>query len=193
MRRSRRRRRNRSPLILLVAIAVLAALVGVWLVGKGSSDSPGATSTTKARRSPVATPAKRVVHAPTRLAERVTGALPAALQDPAVAAIGGGRVLLLGGLTAADQSTDQILLANTRSARVIGHLPSARHDTAAVRLGRFAYVFGGGTASAQLDDIVRVDPASGSASLVAHLPAASSDSSAAAINSCVRNREAPFI
>ena len=119
--------------------------------------------------------------APTRLIERITGSLPAPLQDPSVAALPGGRALLLGGLTAADQSTDEILAASARGARVIGHLPSARHDTAAVALGRFAYVFGGGTATSQLDDIVRVDPASGAAALVAHLPASSSDSTAAAI------------
>ena len=93
----------------------------------------------------------------------------------------GGHALLLGGLTASDQSTDQIVLASARTARVIGRLPSARHDTAAATLGRFAYVFGGGTASSQLDDIVRVDPTSGASSLVAHLPAASSDSTASVI------------
>ena len=167
--------------MLLAAIVVLAVLGGAWLVASGSGDSRGARTTT-ARRPTSAVARKQVQRVPTRLAERVTGALPAALQDPSVAGLGGGRALLLGGLTAADQSTDQILVANARRARVIGHLPSARHDTAAAPLGRFVYVFGGGTASAQLDDIVRVDPASGSASLIAHLPAASSDSTAAAIN-----------
>ena len=98
-----------------------------------------------------------------------------------MAALSGGQALLLGGLTSADQSTDEIVVASAREARVIGRLPSARHDTAAVAIGRFAYVFGGGTASSQLDDIVRVDPKSGVAALVAHLPAASSDSTAAAI------------
>jgi YVTN family beta-propeller protein len=117
-----------------------------------------------------------------RLVEHGTGSLPAPLQDPSVASLPGGRALLLGGLTAADQSTDEIIEASAREARVLGHLPSARHDTAAVTIRRFAYVFGGGTATSQLDDIVRVDPASGAAALVAHLPAASSDSSAAAVH-----------
>ncbi len=167
----------------MLAVLGGAWLVGTRLVGTGSADSRGTHATTTTARRPTAVVArKQVQHTPTHLAERVTGALPAALQDPSVAGLGGGRALLLGGLTAADQSTDQILVANARGARVIGHLPSARHDTAAVRLGRFAYVFGGGTASAQLDDIVRVDPVSGSASLIAHLPATSSDSGAAAIN-----------
>jgi YVTN family beta-propeller protein len=122
-----------------------------------------------------------VPHKPTRLVEHLTGSLPAPLQDPSVAPLPGGRALLLGGLTASDQSTDEIVVTSVSKARVIGRLPSARHDTAAVALGRFAYVFGGGTASSQLDDIVRVDPASGAATVVAHLPAASSDSTAAAL------------
>jgi YVTN family beta-propeller protein len=161
---------------------MLAVLVGAaWLLGgRGSNQrSSGTTTTTPDSFTVVAR--KSVRRAPTRLAERVTGALPAPLQDPSVAPLSGGRALLLGGLTAADQSTDEILVAGARSARVIGHLPSARHDTAAVTLGRFSYVFGGGTPSSQLDDIVRVDPANGTSSIVAHLPAASSDSSAAAI------------
>ncbi len=98
-----------------------------------------------------------------------------------MAPLAGGRALLLGGLTASDQSTNEIIAASARTARVIGALPSARHDTAAVTIGRFAYVFGGGTASSQLDEIVRVDPRSGTSSVVAHLPAASSDSTAATV------------
>ena len=116
-----------------------------------------------------------------RLAESVTGSLGSPLQDPSSAELGGGRVLLLGGLTAADTSSDAVIVATAGGARQLGRLPSARHDTSAVRIGRFVYLFGGGTATAQLGDIVQVDPATGSSSLVAHLPALSSDSSAAAI------------
>ena len=92
-----------------------------------------------------------------------------------------GKVLLFGGLTAADTSTDQIVELGSSSGRVVGQLPSARHDTAAATIGRYAYVFGGGDGISQLDQIVRVDPVSGSASVVGKLPAASSDSSAATI------------
>ena len=107
-------------------------------------------------------------------------ALPAPLQDPAAAAAG-SRALLLGGLTAADASTGDILAATGAGARVIGTLPSARHDAAAVRLARFVYLFGGGTATSQLDEVVRVDPRSGRSTVVGRLPAASSDSAAAAV------------
>ena len=115
------------------------------------------------------------------LVERSTGTLPAPLQDPSAASLGARRVLLLGGLTAADSSADGVLLATPARARTIGTLPSARHDTAAVALGGSVYLFGGGTATAQLDEILRVDPASGRVSLAGRLPAASSDSAAAAI------------
>ena len=115
------------------------------------------------------------------LVEHATGALPAALQDASSASVGGGRVILLGGLTAADTSADSILVASASSGREVGRLASARHDTAAAAIGRFVYLFGGGDATSQIDEIVRVDPKSGQTSIVGHLPSASSDSSAAAI------------
>ena len=90
------------------------------------------------------------------LVERSTGTLPAPLQDPSAASLGARRVLLLGGLTAADSSADGVLLATPARARTIGTLPSARHDTAAVALGGSVYLFGGGTATAQLDEILRM-------------------------------------
>jgi YVTN family beta-propeller protein len=180
VRRSRRSRRRRSPFILAALILAGAALLGAWLIG-GRTDKPRSAATSTARQALTISSPKQVRRTRTKLVEHVTGALPAPLQDPSVAPQSGGRALLLGGLTAADQSTDEIIAATAHTARVVGHLPSARHDTAAVTLGRAAYVFGGGTASAQLDDIVRVDPASGASAVVAHLPTASSDSAAAAI------------
>jgi YVTN family beta-propeller protein len=102
------------------------------------------------------------------------------VQDAAAASIG-LHAILLGGLTASDTSTDEILAVTASGSRLIGRLPSARHDTAAAAIGRSVYLFGGGNGVAQLDDIVRVDPTTGQATVVGHLPAASSDSSAAAI------------
>ena len=114
------------------------------------------------------------------LSEHPTGSLPQPVQDAASAPFD-ARAILLGGLTAADLSTDQILSAGQRAGRVIGRLPSVRHDTAAVTIGRFVYLFGGGNGVSQLDEIVRIDPRSGQSTLVGRLPVASSDSSAAAI------------
>ncbi len=113
------------------------------------------------------------------LHERVTGQLPAALQDPSTA-VAAGKVFLLGGLTAADTSTDQIVVATPTGAHVGGHLPSPRHDTAAATLSGTVFLFGGGNAT-QIDEIVRINPHTGATAIVGHLPAPSSDSSATAI------------
>jgi YVTN family beta-propeller protein len=107
--------------------------------------------------------------------------LPAPLQDAASVALQGSRSLLVGGLTAADTSTDEILVDDGRRARRLGLLPAAIHDTAAVRLGRSVYVFGGGNGISQLADVVRLDPASGSTAAAGRLPEPSSDQAAAAV------------
>jgi YVTN family beta-propeller protein len=157
---------------LLLPVAAVAACCAAC---GGHAPSAPPTTTRAA-----AAPKPHVAQRPANLVERPSGTLPAPLQDPSVSAFG-TRVVLTGGLTAADVSSDGILFATRSGARQIGTLPSARHDTAAVALGRFAYVFGGGTASAQLDEIVRVDPRSGATALVGRLPAASSDSTAAVV------------
>jgi YVTN family beta-propeller protein len=157
-----------------LALLFAAVAAGCVACGGHGTNAPAPTSTATAK------PKKHVVAArPVHLVEHATGSLPAPLQD-ASAAAGSGRVLLLGGLTAADASTDSILRARSGGALPVGTLPSARHDTAAVRIGADAYVFGGGTATSQLDEIVRVDP-SGLSSPAGHLPAASSDSAAAVV------------
>jgi hypothetical protein len=118
---------------------------------------------------------------PFRLVERRTGALPAPLQDAAVAALDDRRVALLGGLTAADTSTDSILVASAPAARSRGRLSVALHDSAAVKLGGSVYLFGGGDGVRQLDTIVRVDLSRGGTADVGRLPSPSSDQAAAAI------------
>jgi hypothetical protein len=116
-----------------------------------------------------------------RLVERRTGALPAPLEDAAVAALDDRRVALLGGLTAVDTSTDAILAAGASGARPRGVLPAALHDSAAAKLGGSVYLFGGGTGSGQLDTIFRVEPSTGASAEAGRLPAASSDQAAAAV------------
>jgi YVTN family beta-propeller protein len=163
-----------------VAVALLTAVVAGVLILTSHGRSPAriATGTTIAS-SPAAL--SRPVRHVTRLVDRVGPPLSAPVQDAAAASFG-GRAILLGGLTAADTSTDEILAATASGSRVIGRLPSARHDTAAAAIGGSVYLFGGGNGVAQLDDIVRVDPETGQAAVIGHLPAASSDSSAAAID-----------
>jgi YVTN family beta-propeller protein len=118
--------------------------------------------------------------APRRLVERRVGSLAAPLQDAAVVGLPAGRVLLIGGLTASDTSSDAVSVSGGRGSRTIGRLPIGLHDTAAERFGRYAYVFGGGTsANTQSDQILRVPTNGGVATVVGRLPAPSSDQAAA--------------
>ena len=105
------------------------------------------------------------------LVARRTGTLAQAEQDAAPAPAGGNRVLLLGGLTPADTSSDAITLAGPTGGRVVGRLPGALHDAAAARLGGSVYLFGGGNGTRQLDQILRVPLTGGSAVPVGRLPA----------------------
>ena len=100
--------------------------------------------------------------------------------DAAPAPFAGGAVLL-GGLTAADTSRDDIVTVTRSGSRRVGHLPTAVHDAAAVTIGRLSYLFGGGTGPSQIDTIVRVDPRTGAAEAIGHLPSGSSDQTGAAI------------
>ncbi len=156
----------------LVSLAVVAFLAGC---GGGSRHLASGTVQTATRSPASAAPlgAQRLVPVP-------AGALDSAVQDAAATTFGGGAVLL-GGLTAADTSRDDIVTVTRAGSRRVGRLPTALHDSAAVALGRLVYLFGGGTATAQIDTIVRVDPATGAAEAIGHLPSGSSDQSAAGI------------
>ena len=158
-------------------LAVGAALAG-WLIPGGSRTSQPIGSTPPPRGPQLKTRAQRI--GPARLVLAHSARLSQPLQDGAAAAISGTRALLLGGLSAADTSTDGVLLLSRTGATSIGRLPVALHDSAAVQLGRFVYLLGGGTATNQLDQIVRVAGA-GQVSVVGRLPAPSSDQAAAAV------------
>jgi YVTN family beta-propeller protein len=159
-----------------VLVAAIAAVVAV-LAPHGARRAAPVTTTTRARS---VAPRHPVKPKPVVLAEHATGTLPAPVRDPSPA-VADGRLILAGGLTSADTSSDAIVATGRTAARTIGRLPSARHDTAAASLGGRVYVFGGGDGTSQLADIVRVDPHSGASSVVGRLPAASSDSSAGSI------------
>ena len=90
-------------------------------------------------------------------------------------------MVLAGGLTAQDTSTNVVIALHGSSARARPALPTAQHDAPAVALAGCVYVFGGGDGIRQLDHILRIDPRSGQVTTVGRLPAASSDSSAATI------------
>jgi YVTN family beta-propeller protein len=165
---------RRSSCFAVVRLVALAAAV---LVAGGCAGSQHAAAPKQA--DPVAAHRRHVQRLVT-LEATPAGTLAAPLQDAAAAATGGSGVLL-GGLSAADTSTNGIIVVRGRRGTLRGRLPGALHDAAAVSLGGAVYLFGGGNGVAQLDSITRVDPASGRTSEAGRLPAASSDSAAAAI------------
>jgi YVTN family beta-propeller protein len=151
-------------------------VLGLLLVaGCGGAHKKAATATSTVPPDPVRrTPAIR------RLVPVAAGSLPDAIEDAAAAPYGGGAVLI-GGLTPADVSSDEIVTATRAGSQRVGRIPGALHDSAAVTIGRNAYLFGGGNGVAQIDTIQMIDPRSGAAQVVGHLPAGSSDQAAAAI------------
>src|SRR5207253_3114986 len=157
------------PWILLVVLAAGCA-------GSTMSSAP-ATVSTRADPKPV----KPIVLR--RLVPAPAGTLGSAVQDPATAGLpDGSGAALLGGLTAADTSRDDVVTVTRAGVeRRPGHLPLAVHDAAAVTLGRLVYLFGGGAGLKQIDTIVQVDPLTGAAQAIGRLPAVSSDQSGAAV------------
>jgi len=102
------------------------------------------------------------------------------VQDAAVAPLGGGRTLLVGGIRTGGASTDAIVELGSGAPRVLGRLAAAQHDAQAAELGGQVYVFGGGVI-ASFDHIVRVNPASGASAVVGRLPRLQSDVAVATI------------
>ena len=157
--------------------ATLPFVALVLLAGCGGAHQVVQTSPPRTATAP--DPVRRV--APIRrLVPVAAGNLANAIQDAAAAPFAGGAVLI-GGLTPADVSSDEIVTANRTGSRRVGRIPGALHASAAVTIGANAYLFGGGTGVAEIDTILMVDPRTGAAQVVGHLPAGSSDQSAAAI------------
>jgi hypothetical protein len=156
-----------SPRLIAVALLLLTATSSCGEGNKPKAGSPTRPSAPSERRTE-------------SLKFRLAGRLPAPVQLPATTGIAGGRVLAIGGLSAADTSTDQIfLLGPSRSARAVGHLPAPLHDSGAATVVGRTYLFGGGNvgSSADILEITR----RGRTSSVSRLPVGASDISAASI------------
>jgi YVTN family beta-propeller protein len=178
MARSKRPRRVRA--LTALALAVFLSLLG-WTTLHQSGGRPHLGAGTSAA------PAVAVPVAPTlgpiELVPARTSRLPAALEDAAAAVTRHG-VLLAGGLTSADVSSDEITLVRGARSQALGRLPVALHDAAAATVGGDTYVFGGGTGTAQLDQILRID-AAGHVAPAGRLPAASSDQAATGLRGAI--------
>src|SRR5689334_23110889 len=153
--------------VVFFALALLGSASLLTACG-GRQGRNARTTGTTTPRAHVAKPTTR--DAPTTLAERPVGSLPAAVQDAAATRTGAG-VLLLGGLTSTDTSTAAIVRvsAGGRSPAVVGTLPAPSSDQSAAAIGRDAYVVGGYTGSNWLNTIVAWRPG-GKAHVVARLP-----------------------
>lgn len=157
------------------ALLCLAAATG----GCGSSSPSGKTSGPGAIRTAATHPAAPRPSA--HLVAHSLGALPAAAQLPAVAALSDGRVLVMGGLDAADASVDRVLVIGRHGgAQALATLPQALHDAAGAALGDRAYFIGGGNAGATSSRILRVTP-DGRITSEGSLPVGMSDVSAATV------------
>jgi DNA-binding beta-propeller fold protein YncE len=187
--RAARRRRLARLVAAGAGVGVVAVTVVVVVLGAGNEpaarkvspagSTAGTTtsgSATVASTSPAGTAKAPAPH----LVVSALPSLPVAVQDAAAVPSPSG-ILLLGGLTASDTSTNRIVVAGAGGARLVGHLPASLHDAAAARVNDKVYFFGGGDGSAQRDAILRFDPATGVVKRVGRLPAASSDVSSAVI------------
>ena len=166
---------RRSVLVAAPALVVAGGAGVALLVFRRDDPTPVAK-----HAAPIVAKAKHR-SVPLHLSAQSAGSLAAPIQDAAGAALQHGSVLLLGGLTAGDVSTNAMRVVSAGRDRALGRLPVALHDAAAARLGRFVYLFGGGDGSAQHREIVRVDPVSGRTQQAGSLPDGSSDQAAAAI------------
>jgi DNA-binding beta-propeller fold protein YncE len=181
-RASTRRRRIRRRLTVAVLLLLTGAAAGaVWAADPDvDADSDSAQPVLTRSSAPRERRKSAKPTRPLRLASRAAGLLAAPVQDAAIATVG-RRILLLGGLDAADMSTADVRVVVDGRTRTIARLPRAFHDATAVALGASVYIFGGGDGIRQLDQIVRVDPQTGAARSAGALPVPSSDSAAAAL------------
>jgi DNA-binding beta-propeller fold protein YncE len=174
--------RPRSVPVHAVRLVLLAG-TAILLVACGSSrQDPAPRAADGAANGSAASgrPAARSADPPARLRTVARGRLPAPVQLPAVARLGDGTVLAMGGLDAADSSVDSVVRVAPGSPRRVGRLPQAAHDIGAAAIGGKAYAFGGGTASGPVASITAVG-AAGSAQGAGRLPVAMSDTAAATI------------
>ncbi len=174
-RRARRIRRRRIGLALAVG---LAAAAGALALTRGNDEPHANAAQTQPGTSQPSGAASTTTNSPPpsvrrRLRAQLAGRLPVAVQDPAVAALG-GTVYAFGGLEASGASSAQVVRLSGGRVHTLAPLPTALHDSAAAALGGQLYVLGGGQ-SASYSGIGRYSPTAGSTKLVGALPTPLSD------------------
>lgn len=162
---------------LAVVVVAVDALLAACTHGTASHGGP----------SPHPTASVRVKPAQPGLPAAESGLLPWHMTGPlsreVVTAGSPGQLVVLGGLSASDTSTNAVYAVSTATgtARRIGALPVAVHDAAVAVSGQRALVFGGGSAASV--GTVQSFPlaGSGAAADIGNLPAPRSDAEAATI------------
>lgn len=144
----------------------------------------GGGSATTATTSPESAAASRNLRRPAQggalhvTATRVA-TLPAARERTASATTSGGDIVVSGGLSAAQSSTQSVWsVLGDGSVRTLAPLPSPIHDAAATALGATVLIFGGGQTEGSIR-VLRARPAP--PALVGQLPQALSDLDAVTI------------
>jgi putative pyrroloquinoline-quinone binding quinoprotein len=170
----------RRAALAAAAVTLLAAGAAVAEIG-GGHDRHAATSAVHGTKSgSIAVSSTAPGHDPTvrrRLQVSVIGRLPQALQDPAVAVLG-GALYAFGGLDASQASSASVTRIAGGKVRTLKPLPTPLHDAAAAVVGGRLYVLGGGGLTSY-SGIGRYVPGSGRTALVGALPSPLSDLSAA--------------
>lgn len=166
-----RRRRAVAAIALLIVAALLVWIV--WPGGGAPRRSTGASGPGVSRGERPTGPAHFAVRP-------LPFALPTAVQDTAAAALDRERVVLLGGLDAADSSTAEVSVLDEHGVVATARLPEAQHDAQAAVLAGGVYVFGGGQ-FASYSHILSYDPAAGAVTVAGSLPAPTSDAGVAAV------------
>jgi putative phosphoesterase len=151
-RRVRRRRRT-----VVVVLAVLVALV-VWLVsrgpgtprGGGAAATHGTDAASKGATNGGRSSGSRQAGAPRLRVTLEHWQLPNPLSREGAVALGGGRLLVLGGLGASGTSSTAVAVVDTSTGSVTaaGTLTVPTHDAGVSALGADALVFGGGQGTA---------------------------------------------
>jgi hypothetical protein len=155
-------------------LAFVAAILALALSGSNSGSHATSSGAASPHRQGQVTHRPATPRTPLQVRSVSLGALPAAVEDSAVAPVGAGRLALLGGIDAAQSSVDTITLLSGGATTAGGTLPAPQHDAQAAQLGAAVYVFGGGVVSSY-DHILRYDPASGLLTAAGTLPTPASD------------------
>jgi hypothetical protein len=166
-------------------LAIVLALPAGVFAHQFFSSSPAADPTAvRTAGPPVGTTASSAATKPPAVlvpVVRRVGTLPAAVQDPAVAALA-GRAYAFGGLDVAQSSVASVTTVVAAGAHTGAQLPVAIHDAAAAAVAGRLFVFGGGQVQSYAG-IGAFDPGTGRTRLVGSLPTPLSDLAVTTIGS----------